>query len=65
MFDLNAILDDVRSKYYCSKTKKRPTISWSHDYWTDFFGVYTPYNNHITVSRILNDKRVTHEMIAQ
>ena len=64
MFDLNAILDDVRSKYYCSKTKKRPTISWSHDYWTDFFGVYTPYNNHITISHILNDKRVTHEMIA-
>ena len=63
MFDLNEILEEVRNKYYCSKLLKKPTISWSRDYWTDYFGQYTLYDNHITISRLLNDKRVSKEML--
>ena len=64
MFDLEKILDDVRNKYYCSKLLERPTISWSKDYWTDYYGQYTFFDNHITVSRALNDKRVSEDMLA-
>lgn len=64
MFNLDKILDDVRSKYYCSKHLKRPTISWSVDYWTDYYGEYTFFNNHITISRVLNDDRVSEDMLA-
>lgn len=64
LFNLNEILDEVRDKYYYSKLLKKPTISWSDDYWTDYFGQYTLFDNHITVSRALNDRRVSKEMIA-
>lgn len=64
MFDLNAILDEMRSLYYCSCYTNRPSISWSSDYWTDCFGCYDMFDNHITISRILDDKSVTKEMIS-
>lgn len=64
MFNLDKILDEVREKYYSSNTLNRPTISWSEDYITDYFGMYNFYDNHIVVSRILNDKRVSKEMIS-
>ena len=63
MFDLNEILEEVRSKYYCSSFLKKPTISWSEDYWTDYFGQYTLFDNHVIVSRVLNDDRVSREML--
>ena len=64
MFDLEKILDDVRNKYYSSKLLERPTISWSEDYWTDYYGQYTFFDNHITISRALNDERVSEDMLA-
>lgn len=64
MYDLDEILDEVRTKYYCSKNLKRPSIVWSKDYWTDFFGVYSAFDNSITISRILDDESVSHDMIA-
>ena len=62
--DLDYLLDMVRAKYYNSPNLRRPTISWTNDYPTDYYGCYTYYNNHIVISRVLNDKRVTTEMIS-
>lgn len=64
MHNLDEILDEVRQKYYCSKYLNRPTISWSKDYITDYFGEYTLYNNHITISRILNTNNISRDMLA-
>lgn len=64
MYNLEEILDDVREKYYKSSILKKPTISWSQDYITDYFGEYTFYNNHISISRILNSPDVSREMLA-
>ena len=47
MYDLDVILDEVRSKYYASNVLPRPTISWSDEYWTGFYGKYTLFDNHI------------------
>lgn len=62
--DLDYLLDMVRAKYYNSPNLRRPTISWTNDYPTDYYGCYTYYNNHIVISRVLNDKRVTTKMIS-
>ncbi len=59
MYDLNKILDDVREKYYCSKMLPRPTVSWSEEYWTEIFGEYNLFNNHITISRVLNNPKIS------
>lgn len=64
MHNLDKILDEVRCKFYCYNKMKRPTISWSDDYITDYFGEYNFYNNHITVSRVLDDSRVSENMLA-
>ena len=64
MFNLNAILDEVRTKYYHSSNVKRPQISWSDEPWLAFYGRYDHYINQITVSSVLNDPRVTPGMIA-
>ena len=64
MYDLDKMLDEVRGKYYSSKTLPRPTISWSDTPITAFFGVYNLYNNHITVSKILNSKSISYEAVA-
>lgn len=62
--NLDHLLDKVRTEYYHSSNLRRPTISWMDDYPTDYHGIYNYYNNHISISRILNDKRVTEEMIS-
>lgn len=64
MHDLDKILDEVRSKYYTSKTLPRPNILWSDEHWTAINGKYTLYNNQITVSRALNSNQVSHEALA-
>lgn len=64
MHNLDKILDDVRCKYYHYDKMKRPTISWSEDYITDYFGEYNFHNNHIIVSRVLDDSRVSENMLA-
>lgn len=64
MHDLDSILDEVRRKYYVSKVLPRPTISWSEEYWTGIFGRYTLFDNHITISRLLNNEQVSYEAIS-
>lgn len=64
MFNLDAILDEVRTKYYFSTNVKRPAISWSDEPWLAYYGRYDHHLNQIIVSSALNDPRVTHEMIA-
>ena len=64
MYNLDELLDEVRENYYKSSVLKRPTISWSEDYITDYFGEYTFYNNHICISRILNSPEVSREMLS-
>lgn len=62
--DLDYLLDKVRARYYHSSTMRRPTISWMDDYVTDYHGLYRFVENHIYISRSLDDKRVTEEMIS-
>ena len=64
MYDLDSILDEVRSKYYVSKVLPRPTISWSDEYWTGIYGRYTLFDNHITISRLLNNEKVSYEALS-
>lgn len=64
MHDLDKILDEVRTKYYASKTLPRTNISWSDEHWTAFYGKYTLYNNHIAVSRALNSNKISYEALA-
>lgn len=64
MHDLDKILDEVRTKYYASKTLPRPNILWSDEHWTAINGKYTLYNNQITVSRALNSNQISHEALA-
>ena len=64
MYNLDKILDEVRTKYYASKTLPRPNISWSDEYWTAFNGKYALYNNEIIISRALNSNEVSYEALA-
>lgn len=64
MYNLNEILDDVRSKYYCSSIMSRPTISWTDDFCTGCLGSYNYYNNHIQISRILQDESIPRGVVA-
>lgn len=64
MYDLDFILDEVRCTYYASKVLPRPTISWSDEYWTGIFGRYTLFDNHITISRLLNNEQVSYEALS-
>lgn len=64
MYDLDKILDEVRTKYYASKTLPRPNILWSDEHWTAINGKYDLYNNQITVSRALNSKDISYEALA-
>lgn len=64
MYDLDKILDEIRGKYYTSKTLPRPDISWSHEHWTAINGKYTLFNNEITISRALNSNRVSYEALS-
>jgi len=64
MYNLDEILDGLRDKYYCSNKMPRPSISWSKEYWTATFGKYDFYNNHITISRVLNNSNLSYEALA-
>jgi len=64
MYDLDKILDEVRTKYYASKVLPRPNILWSDEHWTAIFGKYELYNNQITISRALNSNDVSYEALA-
>lgn len=64
MCDLDVILDEIRAKYYASNVLPRPTISWSDEYWTGFYGKYTLFDNHIEISRILNTDDIPYEALA-
>ena len=64
MYDLDVILDEVRENYYASNVLPRPTISWSNEYWTGFYGKYTLFDNHIEISRILNTEEISYEALA-
>ncbi|MEF9984442.1 MAG: hypothetical protein RR710_07855 [Oscillospiraceae bacterium] len=64
MYDLDVILDEVRDKYYVSNVLPRPTISWSDECWTGFYGKYTLFDNHIEISRILNTDEIPYEALA-
>ena len=63
MYSLDEILDEVREKYYKSKYLKRPTISWTKDFVTSYFGVYNFHDNHIFISRIFNTDKVSRKMV--
>jgi hypothetical protein len=43
---------------------KRPRITWSKEPWLEYMGRYDYHLNQITISNVLNDPRVTNEMIA-
>lgn len=64
MYNLDELLDEVRSKYYKSSIMNRPTISWSKDFSTGCLGSYSFYRNHITISRILQNDSVPREVLA-
>ena len=64
MYDLDKILDEVRTKYYASKILPRPNILWSDEHWTAINGKYDLYNNQITVSRAFNSNDISYEALA-
>jgi hypothetical protein len=64
MYDLEDILVDVREDYYKSEILPCPTISWSEEYASDWFGKYDYFSNHITISRLLNNDKVPYQALA-
>jgi len=64
MYNLYEILDEVRTKYYSSTNLEPPTICWSDEFFTNYFGVYNYFDNNIIISKILNNSDVTREMLA-